>query len=83
MTAARLVDSPALRAALDAGGRSPVAAVMSAELFSVAFPERDPLASTFRPVYVTTKEDVVRAWISVAGFQEPPGIEAWTRRAQR
>lgn len=82
-TAARLVDSPALRAALEAGGRSPVAAVMSAELFSVAFPEGGPLASTFRPVYVTTKEDVVRAWISVAGFQEPPGIEAWTRRAQR
>lgn len=81
-TAARLVDSPALRAALDAGGRSPVAAVMSAELFSVVFPDRDPLANTFRPVYVTTKEDVVRAWISVAGFQEPPGIEAWTRRAQ-
>ncbi|WP_329539536.1 SAV_2336 N-terminal domain-related protein [Streptomyces sp. NBC_01358] len=81
-TAARLVDSPALRAALDAGGRSPVAAVMSAELFSIAFPDGGPLASTFRPVYVTTKEDVVPAWISVAGFEEPPGIEAWTRRAQ-
>ncbi|MFE9816271.1 SAV_2336 N-terminal domain-related protein [Streptomyces sp. NPDC005773] len=81
-TAARLVDSPALRAALDAGGRSPVAAVMSAELFGVAFPDGGPLASTFRPVYVTTKEDVVQAWISVAGFQEPPGIEPWTGRAQ-
>nr|WSW65193.1 SAV_2336 family protein [Streptomyces sp. NBC_00995] len=82
-TAARLAASPALRAALDAGGRSPVAAVLSAELFGIAFPEGGRLARMFRQVYVTTKEDVVRAWVSVAGFEEPPGIEPWTQRPQR
>ncbi|MFJ6437945.1 SAV_2336 N-terminal domain-related protein [Streptomyces sp. NPDC091416] len=81
-TAARLVDSAALRAALDAGGRSPVATVVSAELFDIAFADDGPPASTFCPVYITTKENALRAWISVSGFEEPPGIEAWTLRTQ-
>ncbi|MGW1180957.1 SAV_2336 N-terminal domain-related protein [Streptomyces drozdowiczii] len=82
VTAARLVDSDALRTALAVGGRSPVAAAVSEELFTLAFPEGEPLADTFRPIRITTKEDVLRAWISVSGFEEPPGIEAWTRRAR-
>ncbi len=79
VTATRLVDSPALRAALEAGSGSPVAAVVSDELFGTAFPERNDLAGLFRPVYVRMKESVEKAWISVAGYGEPPGVEAWTR----
>ncbi|WP_052499534.1 SAV_2336 N-terminal domain-related protein [Streptomyces vietnamensis] len=79
VTAARLVESAPLRATLKAGSRAPVAVAISDALFSRAFATDANPASTFRVVFVGTKEGAEKAWISVAGYPEPPGIDAWTR----
>ncbi|MFE5730285.1 SAV_2336 N-terminal domain-related protein [Streptomyces sp. NPDC056528] len=78
--AARLVESAPLRAALEAGSGSPLAVVISDSLFRSAFPDEvAPPAGAFRAVVVETKDGTEEAWISVAGYPEPPGIGAWAR----
>ncbi|MGW6576448.1 SAV_2336 N-terminal domain-related protein [Streptomyces sp. NPDC054945] len=79
VTAARLVESAPLRATLEAGSRAPAAVVISDALFSHAFAADTIPARTFRVVFVETKEGAEKAWISAAGYPEPPGIDAWTR----
>ncbi|MFE2292387.1 SAV_2336 N-terminal domain-related protein [Streptomyces sp. NPDC059452] len=79
MVAQRLVESAVLRTALREAPRSPLAAVVSDSLFgSVHFGREHPLAERFRPVYAAVKERTEKAWISVAGYEEPPGIALWT-----
>ncbi|MFG3094554.1 SAV_2336 N-terminal domain-related protein [Streptomyces sp. NPDC048202] len=79
VTAARLMDSAPLRATLRAGERAVAAVAISDALFSRAFAADFAAVSTFRAVFVETKEGVEKAWISAAGYLEPPGIEAWSR----
>lgn len=74
VTASRLVDSAPLRATLKAEGRSPAAVVVSDDLFAAAFHTAAGLTSGFRPVYTRVKEGAQKAWVSVAGYPEPPGI---------
>ncbi|MGW2996785.1 hypothetical protein ACWDA9_35465, partial [Streptomyces sp. NPDC001193] len=79
VTAARLVESAPLRATLETGGRAPAAVAISDALFSRVFAGDAVPARTFRVVFVETKEGAEKVWISAAGYQEPPGIDAWTR----
>ncbi|WP_112492166.1 SAV_2336 N-terminal domain-related protein [Streptomyces bacillaris] len=75
----RLVDSAVLRTALREAHRSPLAAVVSDSLFrSAHFGREHPLVDRFRSVYIPTKERTEKAWISVTGYEEPPGIALWT-----
>ncbi|MGV9320136.1 SAV_2336 N-terminal domain-related protein [Streptomyces sp. NPDC003660] len=83
VTAARLVDSAPLRATLRAAERAPAAVAISDALFSHAFDADLPDPNPFRAVFVATKEGVEKAWISAAGYPEPPGIEAWTLPPRR
>ncbi|MFD9511153.1 SAV_2336 N-terminal domain-related protein [Streptomyces mirabilis] len=78
VTAARLVDSQPLRAALNAASDSPAAVAVSDTLFRAVFADRQDLRNTFRLVYVQSKEGAEKAWVSVAGYTEPPAIEAWS-----
>ncbi|MFF3330544.1 SAV_2336 N-terminal domain-related protein [Streptomyces sp. NPDC002888] len=78
-TAFRLVKSAPLRAALEAGNPSPAAVAVSDDLFTIAFRAHSRLAGMFRPVHIPTKDGVEKAWISVAGHQDPPGIDKWSR----
>ncbi|MFJ8034662.1 SAV_2336 N-terminal domain-related protein [Streptomyces sp. NPDC096032] len=78
-TACRLVDSRPLRAALNAASDSPAAVAVSDTLFRAVFSEGQGLRDSFRLVYIRSKEVVEKAWISVAGYPEPPAVEAWSR----
>ncbi|MFB8123083.1 SAV_2336 N-terminal domain-related protein [Streptomyces bacillaris] len=74
MFARRLADSSVVRTALRGAPRSPLVAVVSDKLFTSAYfgPEH-PLADHFRAVSVHTKERVEKAWVSIGGFEQPPG----------
>ncbi|MEU6312157.1 SAV_2336 N-terminal domain-related protein [Streptomyces sp. NPDC047014] len=76
ITASRLVDSAPVRAAMDHGRRSSVAAVLSDVVFTeLAAGPGSALTTRFRPVYIGSQ----KAWLSVAGYEEPPGIEPWSK----
>ncbi|MFE6814822.1 SAV_2336 N-terminal domain-related protein [Streptomyces sp. NPDC057677] len=79
VTAARLVESAPLRATMEAGSRARAAVAISESLFLRVFAAETDSAGTFRPVFFETKQGVEKAWISTAGYPEPPGIHAWTR----
>ncbi|ATO13229.1 hypothetical protein CO540_04800 [Micromonospora sp. WMMA2032] len=77
-TASRLVDAPQLRAALAAATRSPMALIVSDEIYrSVVrhgFRQIEP--ASFGPVLIEAKELLERAWIQLPGHPYPPGIDA-------
>ncbi|MGY1584724.1 SAV_2336 N-terminal domain-related protein [Streptomyces sp. MN13] len=79
VTAWRLVDSPPMRAAMNAASDSPAAVAVSDTLFRAVFSEGQGLRDLFRLVYIRSKEVVEKVWISVAGYPEPPAVEAWSR----
>lgn len=79
VTALRLVNSQPLRAALNAASDSPAAVAVSDTVFRAVFSDRQDLRDPFRPVYVLSNEGTEKAWVSVAGYAEPPAIEAWSR----
>jgi hypothetical protein len=78
VTVARLADSVPLRAALAAASDAVAAVAVSDPLFHTVFSPRPDVADSFRQVHWETKEGTRRAWISVAGHDEPPGIEPWS-----
>ncbi|MCZ0991160.1 hypothetical protein O1M54_46450 [Streptomyces diastatochromogenes] len=80
VTANRLVDSPALRSALRSAVGSPLAVIMSDAVYGGLRHAPRDVTSAFRAVYVRTKERVLRAWIRVPGYAQPPGVEAWAWR---
>ncbi|MFF9283235.1 SAV_2336 N-terminal domain-related protein [Streptomyces griseosporeus] len=79
LTPVRLVDSAPLRAALEAASGAPAALAVSDTLFRTAFSADESVAGRFGPVNVPTKNGVEKAWISVIGYERPPGLEAWSR----
>jgi hypothetical protein len=76
-TACRLVDLDALRGTLAAATRSCLVLAVSDSWYSAVvrhdYPGIDRAA--FRPVPFQAKEVRQTAWISVPGYQEPPGIQ--------
>ncbi|SOD90340.1 SAV_2336 N-terminal domain-related protein [Streptomyces sp. Ag109_G2-15] len=80
VTANRLVDSPALRSALRSAVGSPLAVIVSDGVYGGLRHAPRDVTSAFRAVHVRTKEQVLRAWIRVPGYAQPPGVEEWAWR---
>ncbi|MHA5049071.1 SAV_2336 N-terminal domain-related protein [Streptomyces sp. SD15] len=76
-TASRLVDSQPLRAALDAGTRSPFALAISDRMYGELVRTPQETGTAFRAVRVRSKDRVLTAWIHVPGYEQPPGIDDW------
>ncbi|MFG2099894.1 hypothetical protein ACGFJ5_04765 [Micromonospora echinaurantiaca] len=76
-TTSRLVDAPQLRAVLAAATRSPMALIVSDEIYRgvVRHGFRQIEPASFGPVLIEAKELRERAWIHVPGHPYPPGID--------
>ncbi|MFJ9870571.1 SAV_2336 N-terminal domain-related protein [Streptomyces sp. NPDC101165] len=80
VTANRLVDSLALRSALRSAVDSPLAVIVSDGVYKGLRHAPRDVHSAFRAVHVRTKEQVLRAWVLVPGYAQPPGVEEWAWR---